>query len=441
MKKLYKNSIINISLINRVIVPKRIQTQMLHIDFVPCSTKTTKKFTVIIISFLLLILPELFALAAYGQSENEYGNFSLDYSFLRYIDYNRVDGTFPGLQTILTNDLLPRSSLTTRIGYGIKSNEWRYAISINHSFDLLNTKSISLTFFDETRSNDRVILSQPENILSTMLLRKDYRDYFRQRGFETQLNFKFTQNFSTIFNFSAGKYNSLSNLEPWSLFSVENFFRFNPNVEEGGELLLSAAFRFDSRDEYFIESNYWNVELKLEHEFKDFNFDGIHFLVERMHLGWGSQTLIAGLQGGFRNGTTAEQYLMDLGGIGTLRGYDFKNFTGTKMLIFKGNYLFNGDLLGKIPLQFVPLYSSMAAGVFFDAGLTWFGKDKRRSFSQGPLPLQGIETGSGINDIKSNIGVSLLLLDGLGKIDIARRLDRSKDAWKITFRFRLFQYQ
>ena len=361
---------------------------------------------------------------------------SLVRSLLSYIDYNRVDGTFLGGKLSLLNSRLPRTSLTASAGYGLKSEELRYALSLAHSFDLLRTKTITLTYFDETRSNDRWIVSQLENILSTSIFRKDYRDYFRLRGFETQFTYNYSNNFGVTFDFGLREYGSLPNREPWTLFSKDKEFRENPTVAENDESLFSVTIRYNTREDFYTETNYWQIELVLEREFNDFRFTGVHFLMKRVRLGHGNQTLIAGLQGDFRKGTTAEQYLMDLGGIGSLRGYDFKEFTGSGKLYFECNYLFNGDLLQQLPLQSIPFYSSIAAGIFFEAGLTWFADNDR----PGVLPTGSRETGNSLSDIKSDICVSLLILDGAAKIDAARRLDRGKNPWKITFRLRLFQF-
>jgi hemolysin activation/secretion protein len=38
------------------------------------------------------------------------------------------------------------------------------------------------------------------------------------------------------------------------------------------------------------------------------------------------------------------QYLYDLGGISTIRGYDYKAFTGDRMVLINAEYWFDNDL-------------------------------------------------------------------------------------------------
>ncbi len=393
--------------------------------------------------FFLILIVSIFSTAmqaAYGQDFNaDEEELTLTQSLLNYVDYNRVEGVFLGTQLGVSHGKIPGTSLNGRAGYGFKSKDWNYAVTLSHSFDFLQTQTLSATVFDETRSNDSWILSHVENILSTTFLRKDYRDYFRVRGVEGNYTNKLNEYYRISANVGYRKYNSMHNTEPWSLFFQDEKYWDNPPVTEQDELLIAASIHYSTLGEIFIESNYWQFETTLERELNDFTFTGVYFSVRRMQLSFSDQTLITGLRGGFRNGTLAEQYLFDIGGFGTMRAYEFKEFTGTRKIVFEGNYLFNGDLLQRIPLQFLPFYSNLTTGVYFDAGLAWFSDNEKKILETDKPEYIQHETGSSFGDIRSGVGVSLYIMDSVFAINAGRRLDTGTEPWNITFRFRLFQ--
>jgi len=391
---------------------------------------------VVLLTICLALIPS--SVGGQTKTDNLLGaSFSL--LNIREIDYNRVEGFYLGNNLTFLYSRLPQTSLTLRGGYGFKSKKWRYALMINHAFDPLSRTAFTFTYFDETRTNDQWILPKAENVLSAILLKKDYRDYFRLRGVEAHFMHKYGENLSIAYEFGYRRYNSMPKKAHWSLFKKDKEFRQNPAVTEDEEILLSWTINYSTLEDMYVETSNWQLGVVFERELYDFGFTGAHFLIQRTQISYGNQTLIAGLRGGYRDGTVSEQYLMDLGGIGSLRGYQFKEFTGNRRIFFECNYLFNGDLLQSIPIQAIPLYSSLESGVFFEAGLAWINKKDRKLLPPGGIPSGSLETGSRLRDIKSDIGVSLFILDGAARIDFARRLDRKKDPWKITFRLRLLQ--
>jgi outer membrane protein assembly factor BamA len=180
---------------------------------------------------------------------------------------------------------------------------------------------------------------------------------------------------------------------------------------------------FDNRETIFIEANSWFAELVAEREVRDYTFTGVNFAVRRIQLGCGNQTLIVNCRGNFRNGTAAEQYMFDLGGVGTLRGYNFKEYTGNNRLLLSADYLFNGDFVPPKLLKSVPIISSLSVGLFADMGLVWFSDAAQRELRTGSGMLLP-ETGSRLRDVKTDAGVSLLVFGKLLRIDAAKRLDK-----------------
>jgi hypothetical protein len=121
--------------------------------------------------------------------------------------------------------------------------------------------------------------------------------------------------------------------------------------------------------------------------------------------------------------------MMSLGGIGSLRGFDDKEFWGNRLMMFNADYLFNGDLLQKIPLSEVPYFgafwSNLSLGVFVDTGLAWLTDSDDNLFADWT---------SEMDNFKTDFGISFLFFEGILRLDIAKRTDRSNDDFRITLR-------
>jgi hypothetical protein len=118
---------------------------------------------------------------------------------------------------------------------------------------------------------------------------------------------------------------------------------------------------------------------------------------------------------------------MDMGGIGSLVGYDDKEFQdGNRLLYITAHYLFNQAFMGRRPVRYLPFSNQYVLGIFAESGwLEYGGKNTNPLDDFGRLK---------ISDFKTDVGLSLHLSEGLARIDIAKRTDRAKDAWRITVR-------
>ncbi len=98
-------------------------------------------------------------------------------------------------------------------------------------------------------------------------------------------------------------------------------------------------------------------------------------------------------RGGYSNDNLPLFRQFFLGGIGSLRGYDYKEFEGNRMLLLNAEYVWR-------------FYKSdLGAGLFFDGG--------KAEWSESQFKTGGLKT---------DIGVSLLINNDI-RIDIAQRLD------------------
>ena len=215
----------------------------------------------------------------------------------------------------------------------------------------------------------------------------------------------------------------------WSLFGGHKKFRENPAVSPGRENKLRLEFIYDKLDNPIFPLQGFYLEGAVEKGGGflggDFNQTGVFLTAKYFQSSFANQKLVFQERFGRRDmDLFAPQYLLDLGGIGTLRGYRFKEFADHNNLFLSSvQYYFNGDLLQKLPLQRLPFYSGLGLILFAEVGSVW-GEN---------ILLDGVvDTGSRL--WKSDAGFSLSMTGDFLRIDFAKRLDRSSDTWTVTFR-------
>ncbi len=337
--------------------------------------------------------------------------------------YNRVEGAYLGFHLETVPARWQGLKLVAETGYGLHNTSPRWEAGAEYERDKW---SLDLTLFDRTDSHDKEVFSAAETTLFSLLFKWDYRDYFRAKnGFETKGSYRPRRHLSFVGGLSAFTYAPMPVETQWSLLYQERAFRENPQVRPGAAGLLWFGAVLDTRARGPLFRNAWHVKGIYERGFREFGYDGLLVSARRYQkVVLGSQAFVVQAQLKTRE-STAVQHLFGLGGVSTLRGYGFKEFTGNRMLIASVDYLFRGDLLGRMPLKGFHLLS---LSLFLDAG--WVGSASRdRNLLAGFDDLH-------LGDFKADAGVALSLPQQLLRFNVARRLDRSDDAWVLSLRIR-----
>ncbi len=348
---------------------------------------------------------------------------NLDLSREAQLRYNRVEGLFVGYSLRASPTQARHVTATFGGGYGLQSDgfRWDMRLQIDKS-----RWSASAGLFDRTTSPNESIVRTPENTLFALLFKGDYRDYFRTRnGFEVDFRYKSTRFLSLVAFLSAYQYQSMSSEVNWSVFRSGDSFRPNPGIREGDAAIFKMGILYNNRRRSPIFRNAWVTSVLYERGFREFPYDGLSIAFKRYQKTiLGRQAFVArGLVG--TRVSTDEQHLYDLGGISTLRGYRIKEYTGNRVLLFNIDYLFRGDLIGKLSGklgQFVELVA------FADAG--WVSQvSKQTTLLKGFGSLRA-------GDIKTNVGGALSLYRQLIRFNVARRFDGDIDDWTFSVRFK-----
>jgi outer membrane protein assembly factor BamA len=182
-----------------------------------------------------------------------------------------------------------------------------------------------------------------------------------------------------------------------------------------------AGFTVDSRDDSESPGQGWLVRGEFEVAGGglqgDFEFNRVTGDIRRYQRIVRGEYIDARIRAGAvdqKSDHIPRNKLFDLGGIGTLRGYRFKEFPdATRFVLGNLEYRIQGDKFGYIDNW---ILQDLTISFFGDAG--WVGS----SFDD--LDIEAF---------KSDVGVGLSDEDQDWRIDFAKRLDR-KDSLTVTFR-------
>jgi len=361
--------------------------------------------------------------------ESVYPQVSRIVSTKNTLRYNRVEGWHIGAKYNLFNlkDGKIRTELST--GYGITSNIGTYSIGMKYQVPSSIGVEGGVFYFRDVGTNDLNIMGRTENSLATLFAKEDFLNYYIGRGIVSNVIYRRSRKHEISGSFHIINYKNIRSHDVFSfsdIISIDKSFSANPVVLVGEERKLLFGYTYDSRINQFMLTDNFVVSVEIEKSGDqfggDFEYNGYRIGIKKYKRTFGPQMLVIRGLLGVRDRNVGEQFLYDLGGIGTLRGYGHKEFTGNRVGMINIDYLFNRALIKKLPLRSLPFYTTMSLIAFFDAGWTNLGKS----------PLNR-SSSFDISDIKSNIGIGYSFGRDLVRINLAKRLDGG-DGFKITIR-------
>ena len=190
----------------------------------------------------------------------------------------------------------------------------------------------------------------------------------------------------------------------WSLLNKNALKRSNLRIDEGHFRSVTVGYNFNSlRAPAPIQSGSplrgtrqtrnsgtvatsdnrvkhgWRGNFSVEYANKrlnsDFDFNLYHFTIVRYNQLLSNHNLDFRLEGAFSDRPLPRQRLLYLGGIGTLHGYDFKEFVGDNTLLFNVEYRIH---FGKIRYMDESEGPLGVVTAFSDTGYAWFNDEDLR---------------------------------------------------------------
>ncbi|MFQ5636475.1 MAG: BamA/TamA family outer membrane protein [bacterium] len=342
--------------------------------------------------------------------------------------YNRVEGTFLGFrlpQSRVYRRWGNRFGLFGEAGYGFDNDKWRYQIGGQLSFLQELNNTVGAEYHDFTDSQDFWLLPTSENTLTALLAKKDFFDYYERKGFSVFAVQKISYFIKLKVAYTNDEYFNIDKSTNWALFRGGRDFRFNPLIEEGRMRSLNIHFSIDTRDAAKAPREGWLLtaaaDLAGGKIGGDFEFDRYLLDIRRYQPLSFSENLDFRIRIGSSTGTVPSQFLFDVGGLSTLPGYHFKEFTGNRMLLFNPEFRTDGDnLFGDI--WFLDDFNII---LFANSGYAWFSNDNSSPFNFDNF---------NISDLKTDVGFAISTGDGNIRLNFAQRLDKTGSGINISFR-------
>lgn len=373
-----------------------------------------------------------------------------------YGDYNRVDGLtlgyhFPGRGWWAEKE--HHYAILGWGGYSLASKNWQYKLALERWTGSDYRFGLGVTLYDYTATQDRWLNCDYENALAAGLLKYDYRDYYIRSGYGVYLGQTLGRRTLLKLGYYEDDITNINKHTNWALFGGDRSFRENPSALPYGLVALQgkqanllvknikAELTIDTRDDPHAPAKGWFVQAMAEQTTKDIkdklSFERYILDIRRYQpLSW-DETLAIRVRGGTSSGLLPPVYLFDLGGISTLRGYKFKEFTGDRMVLGNIEYRMNASKLEVFDFDII---------MFLDTGLAWFANNDNRNYANGWLPDEdSISSADNMdprdsfdqltwNDLKTNAGIGLATSDNTFRINFARRIDDRNSDFQITFR-------
>lgn len=341
------------------------------------------------------------------------------------VSYNRVEGIFLGAG--VPKEFRDYYGMESRLtfygfyGYGLSNDQSRYRGGLTRKFFGRNGIEFGVEAFDLTQSDDQWIIPKDENSIAAFFFHQDFHDFYRNRGSSVYAIKNFGYNFNIEGGYRQEEHENMSVEKDWSLFRNGRQFRDNPLVDEGiyNNTYLTLTLgnpKWNRGTSLRIEAE-WNSSL-FEDEMP--NYERYIATFSRKQQLSRDDALNFRVRYGTSNGAVPIQKKFDLGGIGTMRGYRFKEFrNGDKMALVNFEYTTRGDVISG--LEFMPILDDFNISFFADAGVIWNRADD--------LP--------NTSDFNRSVGIGISSEDDGFRIDFAKPLDGPENERDVIVSFRI----
>lgn len=342
--------------------------------------------------------------------------------------YNRVDGLFlgPRLPRRYRSGGFADLAMYGFGGYAFASKKWQHQLGAELHLHFLDRTTIGVEAHDFTATEDEWIIPEDENSLAAFFVREDFRDFYRGDGFGLYASQKLGA-VKVITGYHDEHISSLPKETDWSLFGGDKKFRDNPAIDPGRLVTVTAGLNVDSRNHPRWPRQGWLIAAQSEFSRPDFHsdFDFDRFIIDIRRyqpLDW-AQNLDLRLRVGSARGILPAHALYDLGGISTLRGYDFKAFTGDRMVLCNIEYRVNARHSRAQEVWFLEPFNLI---FFVDSGLAWFASDPSAAHKSFDFLTP--------KRLRTSIGFAITDGDGRVRLNFAKRTDIGGQGLVITLR-------
>jgi len=278
--------------------------------------------------------------------------------------YNRVDGPAATLGAAFQTGRTPAPALFAEGTYAYSRERGLYEAGFATPFGDRPVLTVGGSAYRRTATEDEWIDSEGENTIFALAARTDYRDYYESEGGQGYVAWSPGSDFELRGGARFESERSLATRTRVALTGHHPVFRPNVPIEEGDDQSFTVHVRVGPAE--FPAQGGTRGEVIYERSGAplagDFEYGRLRGAVRhRIRLSKTREFRARLIAGSTLTGTVPFQKLWYVGGIGTLRGHDFKSFGGDQF------YLVNAEFYQRAR-------KNIYAFTFLDSGAAWFGK-------------------------------------------------------------------
>jgi len=322
--------------------------------------------------------------------------------------YNRVDGPAPTVGAAFQTGRSPAPVLFAQGTYAYSRKRPLYEAGFTLPFGDRPQLSIGGVVYRKTATEDDWIVTPGENTLFALFARTDYADYYEAQGVRVHAAWSPGSDFELQGGARIETERSLSTRTRVALTGHHPVFRPNPSIQDGDEQTFTLGARIGPaeiplRGGLRGEAQYERSGDPLQGDFEYGRARGALRYQARLDPARDFRARL--VAGSTLTGTLPFQKLWYVGGIGTLRGHDFKSAAGDQFFVA------NAELYQRAR-------KTLYVFSFLDCGASWFGRDNLSR--QRP----GLDAGFGVRIAQGPAAVTIAknLRDGDSKPRVGVRL-------------------
>ncbi len=322
--------------------------------------------------------------------------------------FNRVEGFTLGSSLRYESKYGEYPTVELEAAYAFTLKRWEYDLRIEHKLGNVWGPSFFASMYRLAETSDRWLMPwEAENSFAGLFLKEDFYDFYWMRGFSGGIGIWYGDNLEFGARYTGAKIETLEKTAEKAIFGGKKKFRENWSTVlpdsaailgmEGDLKEFGLSATFDSRDDEFEASSgvlaLVSYSQTVDSDSGDFDYQKIDVEFKAYYPMASDQTFFFRFRAGYSDDDLPLFRRYFLGGIGSLRGYKYKEFEGNRYILFNADYIW----------RFFD--RNIGAGVFFDGG--------KAAFSGSEFESAGLKT---------DAGIAFLIGDFL-RLNLAQRLD------------------
>ncbi|NOZ07620.1 MAG: BamA/TamA family outer membrane protein [FCB group bacterium] len=292
--------------------------------------------------------------------EAVYTTRSSPYSDDGWLRYNRQEGFFLQANLYLQSSYIKGATLYGGVGRAFNRNRYYGVLGLEQLF---NNRQFEFYIegYSRAATDDLWRMSDGENSLAAFFLHEDFLDWYYTEGFTAGAVYRLPNLFTFKAGYTDEKQSFMNTVVSWSMFGGNKEFRDGYEIDEGRdirveyELAVGKQYQWKSND---LASIFFNYHHSNTTGTSDFDYTKDEFILDTyipFDVGMGFH--FGSRYGGITGDYFGSQHQFYIGGIGSLRGFGWKEFTGSHYLLASAEIIFEH------------------CSVFYERGTTWNYED------------------------------------------------------------------